>query len=124
MIVSVDGLLLYWTGLEHAGPVTKREEVAEHRAAIVSGMATLADEAARQDRAGAALRTLIEGEDGWLVLGRAGANSYLALSANKGADVGALGYQLSLLAGQLGGQLDAARRLSASRYQAPEEGSP
>lgn len=100
--VAHDGIALYWTGMD--------KDAADNRAALGASIGSLAARIAVEDAGGAVRRTMIEMDDGWFLVCRAGQRSYLTLNAKASVDLGALGYELTLLARRLGDVLDAERR--------------
>ncbi|MGW3955360.1 roadblock/LC7 domain-containing protein [Streptomyces sp. NPDC004752] len=118
VVVTEDGIFRYMSGWTNvAADPSKgksaedvRKELGEHLAAMASGMATLAQRQADYINGGEMLRTVVEMANGWCVASRAGQHSVIALHAAKEASLGQLGFELTDLAGQLGGMLDVERR--------------
>jgi len=120
VVVSEDGVFQYMSGWPATPtsdpsktPEQVRQEHGEHRAAMASSLVNLAQRIAALDDSGAAQRVMIETEHGWNVTSRSGEHSAIALSAAKDAALGQLGYQLALLAEQLGPLLDVERHKAA-----------
>ncbi|MGW4200947.1 roadblock/LC7 domain-containing protein [Streptomyces sp. NPDC004726] len=111
VVVSSDGLALYSSGM--------KERSADSRAAVVSGLASLSDNAAREDGAGAVRRTLIEMEDGYFLIVRSADTTYLAVSTELSADLQSVGFELTRLTRQLATVLEAGRRDLAAPGDAP-----
>lgn len=122
VVVTEDGIFRYMTGWTDVAADPKkgqsaeeaRKELGEHLSAMASGMATLAQRQADYMQGGQMLRTVVEMEDGWCVASRAGQHSVIALHASKEATLGQLGFEVTDLAGQLGGMLDVERRQLAT----------
>ncbi|MFI1013033.1 roadblock/LC7 domain-containing protein [Streptomyces sp. NPDC020965] len=111
VVVAEDGLALYWSGMA--------QESADSRAAIVSGLASLAENAAVVDGTGAVLRTLIEMEDGYFMVVRSADTTHLAVSTTRSANLQTVGFELTRLTQQLATVLEAGRRRPAGPGGAP-----
>ncbi|MFF2650700.1 roadblock/LC7 domain-containing protein [Streptomyces sp. NPDC058045] len=94
-----------------------RRQHGERLAAIASGMSSLAVQQAGYQSGGPVLRTVVEMESGWCVTSRAGSHCVIALYATKEANLGALGFEVTELANQLGDMLDVDRRELATAQQ-------
>ncbi len=71
-------------------------------AAISSGMVSLGDSARDVFGQRPLIRTIVETESGWIVLTRVSENACLAVITDADADLGLIGYELSLLVEQAG----------------------
>jgi len=96
--VSADGIHLAASSGMDAG---SRETFA----AIVSGLASLSDAAVETFGVGAVTRQIIEAGDGWILLSRISATASIGVVADKRADLGLVGYEMTMLAQRLGGVL-------------------
>ncbi|MEO3751837.1 roadblock/LC7 domain-containing protein [Streptomyces sp. B6B3] len=102
VVFSEDGLVLYASGVQ--------EDFAQRRAAVASSLGSIADHVAFEEQAGAVKRTLIDMEEGYVIVARCGQRSQIAVSASHTANLGTVGYELSLLATRLAPVLDAEQR--------------
>ncbi|MDF4249565.1 MULTISPECIES: roadblock/LC7 domain-containing protein [Streptomyces] len=115
VVVSDDGIFQYmsgWpepTGDPDKDPATARRDRGERRGALASGLKNLAQRVAATEDDDAE-RIIVEMKSGWCVTSRSGKCSVIALYAGKDAALGQLGYELTLLADQLGPLLDVERR--------------
>jgi predicted regulator of Ras-like GTPase activity (Roadblock/LC7/MglB family) len=90
LVVSADGLLMAMSSeLDRAG--------ADQMAAIVSGMASLTNGAARQLRGGSVRQAIIEMDRRFLFVSTINDGSVLAVVADAMCDVGLVGYEMTLL---------------------------
>jgi predicted regulator of Ras-like GTPase activity (Roadblock/LC7/MglB family) len=105
VVYSDDGLALYGSEVE--------EVFAQRRAAVASSLSALANHIATEEKAGKVKRTLIEMEDGYVIVARCGQRSHLAVSLLDSANLGTVGYEMSLLAARLAPVLDAQQRQPA-----------
>jgi X-X-X-Leu-X-X-Gly heptad repeat protein len=87
VLVSVDGLLI--AASEHLPA-----ERADQLAAVSSGLASLASGAAQLFDGGQVLQSVVEMENGYLLLMRVGDGSHLATLAATTCDIGQIGYVL------------------------------
>jgi X-X-X-Leu-X-X-Gly heptad repeat protein len=108
ILVSADGLLV-------AGSARLPGDRAEQMAAVSSGLASLATGAAQLFDGGMVLQTVIEMEQGYLLLMSVGNGSHLAVLTSGTADIGQVGYEMALLVARVGRAVQAQPRLSASR---------
>ncbi|EUA92158.1 roadblock/LC7 domain protein [Mycobacterium ulcerans str. Harvey] len=103
MLVSVDGL-----------PVAASEylprERADQLAAVASGLSSLASGAAQLFEGGQVLQSVVEMQNGFLLLMRVGDGSHLAALAVTGCDIGQIGYEMALLAERVGSVVQSSRR--------------
>ena len=104
ILVSADGLLM-------AKSFSLPDERAEQVAAVSSGMASLAVGAARLFEGGAVLQTVIEMQNGYLLLMSVGDGSHLAVLTEDSADIGQVGYEMALLVERVGQMVQAQARV-------------
>jgi predicted regulator of Ras-like GTPase activity (Roadblock/LC7/MglB family) len=91
LVVSADGLLM--TMSQGVGRTT-----GDQLAAIVSGLASLTRGAARELGGRQVAQCVIETDTGFLVLMNVSGGSVLAVAADMTSDVGAVGYEMAMLA--------------------------
>lgn len=103
ILVSADGLLV-------AGSTRLPGDRAEQMAAVSSGLASLATGAAQLFDGGAVLQTVIEMEQGHLLLMSVGNGSHLAVLTSGTADLGQVGYEMALLVQRVGPMIEAEAR--------------
>jgi uncharacterized protein len=107
LLVSVDGL-----------PVAASErlprERADQLAAVASGLASLATGAAQLFEGGQVLQSVVEMQQGYLLLMRVGDGSHLATLAVAACDIGQIGYEMAMLVEQVGGVAQSSRRTASS----------
>lgn len=103
LLVSVDGLPV--AASEHL-----QREQADQLAAVASGLASLATGAAQLFDGGQVLQSVVELQNGYLVLMRVGDGSNLAVLASTSCDIGQVGYEMALLAERVGGVVASTRR--------------
>ncbi len=106
IIVSSDGLLM-------AASASIPGERADQVAAVSSGLASLAVGAARLFEGGAVLQTVVEMEQGYLMLMSVGDGSNLAVLTQEAADVGQVGYEMALLVDRVGRAVQAQARVAS-----------
>ncbi|CCK61492.1 serine protease inhibitor [Mycobacterium canetti] len=103
LLVSVDGL-----------PVAASEhlprERADQLAAVTSGLASLAGGAAQLFDGGQVLQSVVEMQNGYLLLMQVGDGSALAALAATGCDIGQVGYEMAILVERVGGVVQSSRR--------------
>ena len=107
ILVSADGLLM-------AASASIPEDRAEQVAAVSSGLASLAVGAARLFDGGAVLQTVVEMENGFLLLMSVGDGSHLAVLTADAADIGQVGYEMALLVDRVGRMVQARARVPLS----------
>src|SRR6201986_5431786 len=90
LLVSVDGLPI--AASEHL-----RRERADQLAAVASGLASLAAGAAQLFEGGQVLQSVVEMENGYLLLMRVGDGSHLATLATTSCGIGQIGYEMAVL---------------------------
>lgn len=103
ILVSADGLLV-------AGSARLPADRAEQMAAVSSGLASLATGAAQLFDGGMVLQTVIEMEQGYLLLMSVGNGSHLAVLTSGTADIGQVGYEMALLVQRVGPMIEAEAR--------------
>jgi uncharacterized protein len=103
VVVSADGFAL-------ASSATLPRGRADQLAAVTSGLAGLADGAARTFGAGEVIQTAVEMEAGLMVTMSAGNGSTLAVLAAAECDLGLVSCEMSLLAERAGQELTPATR--------------
>ncbi len=103
ILVSADGLLM-------ASSSHLPADRADQLAAVTSGLASLASGAARLFEAGEVRQSLIEMDDGYLLLMGVGNGSYLAALASISCDVGQVGYEMAVLVDRVGKAVQATPR--------------
>jgi predicted regulator of Ras-like GTPase activity (Roadblock/LC7/MglB family) len=77
-------------------------------AAIASGLASLTDSSVELFGLGVMHRQIIEASNGWVLLSRVSQTASLGVVANRNADLGLIGYEMTRLAKQLGDALSPA----------------
>jgi predicted regulator of Ras-like GTPase activity (Roadblock/LC7/MglB family) len=105
ILVSADGLLM-------AASASIPSERAEQVAAVSSGLASLAVGAARLFDGGSVLQTVVEMEQGYLMLMSVGDGSNLAVLTQEAADIGQVGYEMALLVDRVGRTVQASARVA------------
>ena len=104
VVLSGDGLLLGRSAeLERDG--------AEHLAAMASAFSSLSRGVGLRFGKGGVLQTVVELEDGYLVVTEAGAGACLALLASSHADLGMVAYEMNVIVQQVGSALSAGPRV-------------
>lgn len=71
-------------------------------AAIASGLASLSDGAAETFGVGTVTRQIIESSAGWILIARLSNTASIGVVAEPNADLGLVGYEMTLLAERLG----------------------
>ncbi|CAJ1502471.1 roadblock/LC7 domain-containing protein [[Mycobacterium] kokjensenii] len=107
VLVSVDGLTV--AASEHLPT-----ERADQLAAVASGLASLATGAAQLFEGGRVLQSVVEMEQGYLLLMRVGDGSHLATLASASCDIGQIGYEMAVLVERVGAVVQSARRSAPS----------
>lgn len=95
VVITTDGLVLA-VSAKIAG------ETADHVAAITSGLASLTDGVAKSFAAGDVRQVIVEMDAAYMFVSRISDGSALALMCEQGCDIGLIGYEMSLLIGQIG----------------------
>lgn len=106
ILVSADGLLMAASG--HIP-----QERAEQLAAVASGLASLSTGAAQLFGGGHVLQSVVEMEQGYLLLMHVGDGSSLATLAARNGDIGQIGYEMAILVERVGAVVQAPRRARA-----------
>jgi uncharacterized protein len=106
VLVSADGLLV--AASEHL-PAERGDQLA----AVSSGLASLSTGAAQLIDGGLVLQSVVEMENGYLLLMRVGDGSHLATLAAASCDIGQVGYEMAILVEQVGGVVKSSRRTAA-----------
>lgn len=107
LLVSVDGLPI--AASEHLP-----RERADQLAAVASGLASLATGAAQLFEGGQVLQSVVEMQNGYLLLMRVGDGSHLATLAVTSCDIGQIGYEMAVLVERVGGVVQSTRRSASS----------
>jgi predicted regulator of Ras-like GTPase activity (Roadblock/LC7/MglB family) len=103
VLVSVDGLLV-------ASSERLPTDRAEQLAAVASGLASLAVGAAQLFEGGQVLQSVVEMDNGYLLLMRVGDGSHLATLAATSCDIGQIGYEMAVLVERVGRVVQSSRR--------------
>lgn len=103
VLVSADGLLM-------AASAHMPTERADQLAAVASGLASLSTGAAQLFEGGHVMQSIVEMENGYLLLMRVGDGSNLATLATRSCDIGQIGYEMAILVEQVGNVVQSARR--------------
>lgn len=106
MVLSADGLAL-------ARSNELEREDSDHLAAVACALHSLACGVGIHFGKGRFQQTVVELEDGYLVVTEAGHGACLALLAAIDADLGIVAYQMNVIVEQVGTQLSAAPRIPA-----------
>lgn len=103
VLVSADGLLM--AASEHM-PIERADQLA----AVASGLASLSTGAAQLFEGGHVMQSVVEMENGYLLLMRVGDGSHLATLATRSSDIGQIGYEMAILVERVGTVIQSARR--------------
>ncbi len=103
VLVSADGLL---TAASEHMPTDRAEQLA----AVASGLASLSMGAAQLFDGGHVLQSVVEMDNGYLLLMRVGDGSNLATLAARNCDIGQIGYEMAVLVERVGNVVQSARR--------------
>src|SRR6201996_8311200 len=106
ILVSVDGLLMA------AGERLPKER-ADQLAAVSSGLASLSNGAAQLFDGGQVLQSVVEMQNGYLLLMQVGDGSHLATLASTSCDIGQIGYEMAVLVERVGNVVQSTRRASS-----------
>ena len=106
ILVSADGLLM-------AASSRMPTERADQLAAVASGLASLATGASQLFDVGHVLQSVVEMEQGYLLLMRVGDGSNLATLASRSCDIGQIGYEMAILVERVGAVVQSSRRTPA-----------
>jgi hypothetical protein len=107
VLVAADGLVV-------AADSDLPTDRADQLAAIASGLASLSLGTAELFAAGRVVQSVIEMEQGFLLLMSVGDGSSLAVLAATGCDIGLIGYEMTLLVDRVGKMVDIPLRPSTS----------
>jgi predicted regulator of Ras-like GTPase activity (Roadblock/LC7/MglB family) len=80
---------------------------AGHLAALASALSSVSRGVGMRVNKGRPRQTVVELDEGYLVVTEAGAGACLALLASAKADLGVVAYEMNVIAGQVGGALSA-----------------
>src|SRR3984893_5424711 len=116
ILVSVDGLLI-------AASERLPKERADQLAAVSSGLASLANGAAQLFDGGQVLQSVVEMQNGYLLLMQVGDVSHLATLAATSCDIGQIGYEMAVLVERVGNVVQSTRRAEADYSAAPRPAS-
>jgi predicted regulator of Ras-like GTPase activity (Roadblock/LC7/MglB family) len=105
LVVSADGLRV-------AQSAQLDDRLADQLAAATSGLVSLANGAARMVRLGAMTQTIVELTEGHLFVTQISSGAMLAVVAGQACDMGMVGYEMTVLAQQVGHALTPAARPS------------
>jgi uncharacterized protein len=108
ILVSADGLLM-------ASSTRLSTDHADQMAAVTSGLASLANGAARLFQAGNVRQSIIEMEDAFLLVMGVGNGSYLAVLTTVSCDIGQVGYEMAVLVDRVGKTVSATPRTTPVR---------
>ena len=103
ILVSADGLLM-------AASAHMPTERADQLAAVASGLASLSTGVAQLFDGGYVLQSVVEMENGYLLLMRVGDGSHLAALASRTGDIGQIGYEMAILVERVGTVVQSGRR--------------
>lgn len=108
-LVSADGLLV-------AASQSLPRDRADQLSAIASGLSSLSLGTAELFTAGRVVQSVIEMEEGFLLLMSVGDGSNLVVLASPGCDIGLVGYEMTLLVDRVGKMVDTPlRQLTGGR---------
>ncbi|MEB3050446.1 roadblock/LC7 domain-containing protein [Mycolicibacter sp. MYC123] len=107
VLVSVDGLTV-------AASQHLPRDRADQLAAVASGLASLASGAAQLFEGGRVLQSVVEMENGYLLLMRVGDGSHLAALAGSSCDIGQIGYEMAVLVERVGAVVQSMRRSASA----------
>jgi len=107
VLVSVDGLTV-------AASQHLPRDRADQLAAVASGLASLASGAAQLFEGGRVLQSVVEMENGYLLLMRVGDGSHLATLAGSSCDIGQIGYEMAILVERVGAVVQSMRRSASA----------
>jgi predicted regulator of Ras-like GTPase activity (Roadblock/LC7/MglB family) len=112
VVLSTDGLVL---------AVSERlaRDLADTLAAVASGLVSLTAGAARHMRAGTVNQVIVEMDGGYLFVTTISEGSALAIMSGVDADIGLIGYEMSVLVSRIGQVLTPALRAELSARPAP-----
>ncbi|PXY28601.1 roadblock/LC7 domain-containing protein [Prauserella flavalba] len=111
-LVSADGLLV-------AADKNLPKDRADQLSAIASGLSSLAVGTADLFTAGRVVQSVIEMEQGFLLLMSVGDGSNLVVLAGSGCDIGLVGYEMTLLVDRVGKMVDTPMRRPPAHQARP-----
>lgn len=103
VLVTADGLLM-------AASAQLPVDRAEQLAAVTSGLASLSHGAANLFDGGTVLQSVVEMQNGYLLLMSVGDGSILATLASTAAKIGQVGYEMAVLVDRVGKTVQASAR--------------
>ena len=103
VLVSADGLLI--AASEHM-PIERADQLA----AVARGWPACRRGASQLFNGGHVLQSVVEMENGYLLLMRVGDGSNLATLATSGCDIGQIGYEMAMLVERVGSVVQSSRR--------------
>ncbi|MFD4294796.1 roadblock/LC7 domain-containing protein [Rhodococcus sp. NPDC058505] len=103
VLVSADGLLM-------AGSAHLPTDRAEQLAAVTSGLASLSAGVSNLFDGGGVLQSVVEMQQGYLLLMSVGDGSHLAALTSTNCDIGQVGYEMALLVDRVGASVQAVPR--------------
>lgn len=104
VLVSADGLLM-------ASSAHLPTDRAEQLSAVTSGLASLAVGVSNLFDGGGVMQSVIEMEQGYLLLMSVGDGSHLAVLTSANCDIGQVGYEMALLVERVGTTVQATPRV-------------
>jgi predicted regulator of Ras-like GTPase activity (Roadblock/LC7/MglB family) len=107
VVLTEDGLPDYSVGLD--------QDAADNRAALAATLGMTARRLAVVEDGGVVRYVLIEMAHGSCLIVSVGKHSHLVAAIESGVDMGLVGYELTMLAGQLAHALEAQPRMPAAR---------
>ena len=108
----VHALVVSGDGLRVAASGQVDERLADQLSAATSGLVSLANGAAHLVQLGPMTQTIVELEGGHLFITQISDGATLAVVADRHCDMGMVGYEMTILAGQVGHVLTPAARVS------------
>ena len=106
VLVSADGLLM-------AASAHLPLDRAEQLSAVTSGLASLSVGVSNLFDGGGVLQSVIEMENGYLLLMSVGDGSHLAVLTGTNCDIGQVGYEMALLVDRVGTTVQATPRVTS-----------
>ncbi|WP_166903017.1 roadblock/LC7 domain-containing protein [Mycobacterium sp. DL440] len=103
VLVSADGLLM---AASEQMPIERADQLA----AVSSGLASLATGASQLFNGGHVMQSVVEMENGYLLLMRVGDGSNLATLTAPSCDIGQVGYEMAILVERVGAVVQSSRR--------------
>ncbi|OLT13290.1 hypothetical protein BJF78_22460 [Pseudonocardia sp. CNS-139] len=115
----VDAVVVSGDGLRIATSPGMSTDLADQVAAAASGLVSLARGTANLLHAGPVTQTILEMQGGYLFVTAVGPGAFLAVHTDTRCDIGAVGYEMTVLAGSVGHALTPAVRSDAGRAANP-----